>query len=313
VNAAVETRSPPPDEAIEGRGGYWAQTGRRLARQPLTLAAIVVLAGLLVTGGLAAQIAPERWNSLDLAARWHNHPPTLAARHFLGTDNIGRDVLVRVLWGLHETEQAALLGALLAALIGIVAGGLAGLYGGWLDAVVMRFVDLVTAFPAIVLMIAAFFFLAPLTVAKATLVFALYLWTQVARALRARIVTLGGEEYVHAARALGASDARIFFRHLLPNAAGTVVVAATALLGQIVLIEATAEFFGFGVASLNRPTLGNLLAEATTTGIGRYNTLGLGWWVWVSPACVLFLILLTVNLIGDGLDNALNPRARRSR
>jgi peptide/nickel transport system permease protein len=311
VSAAVETESPPY-ETIRQRGGYWAQTGRRLARQPLTLAAIVVLAGLLVTGGLAAQIAPERWNSLDLAARWHNHPPTLAARHFFGTDNIGRDILVRVLWGLHFTEQAALLGALFAALLGIVAGGLAGLYGGWLDAVVMRFVDLVTAFPAIVLMIAAFFFLAPLTVAKATLVFTLYLWTQVARALRARIVTLGGEEYVQAARALGASDARIFFRHLLPNAAGTVVVAATALLGQIVLIEATAEFFGFGVASLNRPTLGNLLAEATTTGIGRYNTLGLGWWVWVSPACVLVLILIAVNLIGDGLDNALNPRARRS-
>jgi len=299
------------DELPGRSGGYGAQALRRLTRQPLTLAALALLLALFILGGLAHELAPQGWNAIDLSGRWQNHAPTLSGWHLFGTDNIGRDVLPRMLWGLHDTEQATLLGALLATLLGVAIGGLAGLYGGWLDATLMRFVDLVTSFPPIVLMIIAFFFLEPLTVWKATAVFALYMWTQVARAVRARVTGLGGAEFVEAARALGASDTRLFFRHLLPNAAGTVVVAATALVGQIILIEATAEFFGFGVNSLIRPTLGNLIADATTSGIGSYNQLGLGWWVWAGPAALLALILISINLVGDGLNTALNPTTTR--
>jgi peptide/nickel transport system permease protein len=244
-------------------------------------------------------------------ARWQNHPPTLAGGNVFGTDNIGRSVLVRTLWGLHYSAQVALVGALLATLLGIAAGGLAGFYGGWLDAVLMRAADFVTGLPVILLMIAAFAYFQPVTIWKATLVFALSMWTFVARVIRARIVSLAAEEFVEAARALGAKDRRIFFRHLLPNAAGALIVTATSLIGQIILIEATTEFFGFGVNSLVRPTLGNLIAEATSSGIGAYNFLALGWWVWVAPAALLVLILICVNLVGDGLDTALNPRARQ--
>ncbi|HVA30185.1 MAG TPA: ABC transporter permease subunit, partial [Gaiellaceae bacterium] len=116
---------------------------------------------------------------------------------------------------------------------------------------------------------------------------------------------------VEAARALGASELRILVRHLLPNAASAVIVATTALVGQIMLVEATAEFFGFGVNSLVRPTLGNLIADSTAGGIGRFNVLGLGWWVWATPAVVLVLVLVCVNLVGDGLATALDPRAAR--
>jgi peptide/nickel transport system permease protein len=307
--AAERDVAPPLDDPAHRSRGYWSQAVHRFLKQPLTMAATATLIAVFVIGAVAQQIAPQKWNSLDLSSRWQNHGPTLADSHLLGTDNIGRDVLVSTLWGLHNTEQAALLGALLAALLGLAVAGLAGFYGGWLDAVLMRFVDLVSAFPAIVLMIGAFFFLQPLTVWKATIVFALYMWTQVARALRARIVTLASAEFVEAARALGASDARLLFRHLLPNAAGTFMVAATSLVGQIILIEATAEFFGFGVPSLIRPTLGNLIADSTSSGIGIYNSLGLGWWVWAGPAITLVLILVCVNLVGDGLDRALNPRS----
>jgi peptide/nickel transport system permease protein len=124
------------------------------------------------------------------------------------------------------------------------------------------------------------------------------------------VKTILAEEYVEAARALGASDLRILVRHVLPNAAGVMIVAATSMLGQIILIEATAEFFGFGVASLIRPTLGNLIAESTSSGIGAYSNLGLGWWTWVGPAALLVLVLVCVNLVGDGLANALEPRTR---
>jgi peptide/nickel transport system permease protein len=291
--------------------GYWRQVLHRLVRQPVTLVAGAVLAALFVAGAFARELAPQGWNDIDLAQRWQNHGPTLAANHLFGTDNIGRDVLVRTLWGLHTTEQTALIGALIATFLGVAVGGLAGFYGGWLDSTLMRVADLVTGFPVLVLMIVAFVFLEPVTVWRATLVFAFYMWTFVARVVRARVASLRPEEFVQAARALGASDARIFFRHLLPSAAGVVIVAATALIGQIVLVEATIEFFGFGVNSLVRPTLGNLIAEPTSSGIGIYNLLNLGWWVWTPPAAVLVVILVCANLVGDGLDEALNPRAAR--
>jgi peptide/nickel transport system permease protein len=304
---ASPTTRPVEPVGVSARG-YWSRALRRLAGQPVTLAALTLLLGVFVFGALAHELAPRGWNAIDLSARWRNHPPTFAGGHLLGTDNIGRDTLVRTLWGLHYTEQTALLGALVAAVLGVAAGSLAGLYGGWLDLVLMRFADLVTAIPVIVLMMIAFVFLEPVTIWEATLVFAGYMWTFVARVVRARIASLAPEEFVQAARALGASDARILSRHLLPNAAGAVIVAATALVGQIVLVEATIEFFGFGVNSLIRPTLGNLISETTSSGIGVYNVLNLGWWVWTPPAVVLVVVLACTNLVGDGLDEALNPR-----
>jgi peptide/nickel transport system permease protein len=304
VSAAVASPEQPPVRVWTS--GYWPKAAQRFLHQPVALLALLALTALFLAGALAPQLAPERWNSIDLTQRWHNHGPTLAGHHWLGTDNIGRDTVVRTLWGLHDTEQTALAGAVLAALVGLVIGGIAGMYGGWIDAMLMRLVDLIAAFPAVVLVIAAFFLLSPLDAWKATVLFALYMWTQLARALRARVVEVDASEYVEAARALGARNGRIFFRHVLPNVAGTVVVAATSLVGQIVLIEATAEFFGFGIPSLIRPTLGNLLSDATTSGIGSYNNLGLGWWVWGTPALALVLILICTNLLGDGLDNALN-------
>lgn len=313
MTAGIDTESTPVVESGVRARSYWGWFLQRLLRQPVTLAALAVLVALFVIGGLAHEIAPQGWNDLNLAASWQNHPPTTTGWTFLmGTDNIGRGVLVRTLWGLHYTETSALLGALVATLIGLVLGGLAGFYGGWLDSLVMRIADFATTFPVIVVMIAVFFFLEPLTVAKATAIFALYLWAFVARVVRARIVSLGGEEFVDAARALGASDTRILIRHLLPNAAGTVIVIGSSMVGQIILVEATAEFFGFGISSLVRPTLGNLIAEATSTGIGSYNQLGLGWWVWATPAIVLVLILVCINLAGDGLAEALNPTAART-
>lgn len=287
---------------------YWAQSARRVRRQPVTLAAFVALASLFIAGGLAHEVAPRGWNDINLAPRWQNHAPTIAGWHLLGTDNIGRDVFDRTLWGLHYTEQNALLGALIATVLGVVVGAIAGYYVGWLDAMLMRSADLVTGMPVFVLMLITFAFLQPVTIWKATLVFGLYMWTAVARVVRARVATLAQHEYVQAARSLGGSDFRIITRHILPNAGGAIAVAASAAIGQIVLVEATVEFFGFGVESLIRPTLGNLLAESASTGIGNFNQLGLGPWVWASPAAVLVTILVCINLVGDGVGDALNPQ-----
>lgn len=293
------------------RRGYWVASARRLLRQRVTVAALVVLAVLLVVGAFPGTFAATGWNDINLdRAGWINGGPTLHegwARLF-GTDNIGRSTLQRTVWGLHDSETTAVLGALLAAGIGLVLGSLAALFGGIVDVVVMRFADFSTTFPVLLTMIAAFALLEPISLTKATLIFAFYLWGLVARVVRARIRTLLPEEFVEAARALGASELRILVRHLWPNALGAVIVATTSLIGQIALVEATAEYFGFGINSLVRPTLGNLVADNAQGGIQRFNLLGLGWWTWGMPAIVLTLLLVCLNLAGDGLERALDPR-----
>jgi peptide/nickel transport system permease protein len=283
---------------------------RRLTRQPATLAALTLLVALLVAGAFAHELAPHGWNSIDLSTRWINHPPTFANDNLLGTDNLGRSMLVRTLWGLHYSEQIAVVGAVLATTIGLLVGVLAGYYGGAADAVLMPFADLVGAFPVIIVMLIAFAYFRPVTIWQATLVFAFSLWVLVARVVRARIATLRSQEFVDAARALGASDRRIFLRHILPNSAGVVVVAFTSLIGQIIIIDATVEFFGFGISSGLRPTLGNLIADSSSSGIGVFNAVSLGWWAWGAPALVLVLVLVSVNVVGDGFEAALDPRRR---
>jgi peptide/nickel transport system permease protein len=138
------------------------------------------------------------------------------------------------------------------------------------------------------------------------------MWAVVARVVRAHIATLRENEFVDAARALGASDARIIFRHLLPNAGGTILVAATSLIGQIILIDATVEFFDYGLPAAISPSLGNLISDVVQFKFGLSNdpaAAGLGWWTWFFPGLVLVIILVCINLVGDALDAALNPSA----
>jgi len=276
----------------------------RALRQPAALVAAAVLAVVFAFGAFVPQLAPQGWNSIDLTPQWENHGPVLSGWHLFGTDNIGRDVLVRTLYALHTSEETALLATLLALAIGVAAGALAGFYGGWLDAAIMRFGDLVGTFPVLMLLLVAYVFLEPVTVTRATLVIALCLWIPVARTVRASFVSLRDAEFVQAAYSLGASDRRLFLRHLLPNAGGTVIVAATSLLGHVILLEATVEFFGLGVPSQIKPTLGNLIGDTAQGGIGPFSPIGLGWWTWACPAVVLVVVLVCANLVGDGVAAA---------
>jgi peptide/nickel transport system permease protein len=279
---------------------------RRVARQPAAFGAGLVLAAVFVVGATVPLFAPND-RSINLSAHWRNHPPLLSGWHLLGTDGIGRDVLTRMLYGLHASEQSAVLATLLATLIGVAIGGISGYRGGSSDALLMRFADILGVFPALLLLLAAYAYFAPVTVSKATIILACYLWIPVARVVRAEITSLRGREFVQAALSLGASDRRIFFRHLLPNTSGTIIVAATSLLGQMIMLEATVEFFGLGVPSEIHPTLGNLIGD----GQRNVLALGWGWWTWAGPAGLLVLILVCANLLGDGVADAMRPSRRR--
>ena len=289
----------------------WRWAARRFLRQPVAVAALAVLLAILGIAIFQRQFAPYDWEAIDLRDRALNKGPTLWAHHFFGTDHIGRDVLSRTIYGLHTTVEIGLAVAGIAVLIGVPLGLIAGYYSGWLDAALMRLVDLVTAFPAVMLSLAAIVFFRPVWPHTLMLVLGLYMWTVVARVVRAHTAATRVTEYVEAARALGASDLRIFRSHLLPNVAGTVLVAATSVLGQAILLDATIEFFNYGLPASRWPSLGNLIADVTFSGgLGLNGYRQLGWWTWVFPGAALALLLICVNLVGDELDAALNPAAR---
>ena len=278
---------------------------RRLLKQPAAVGAGIVLAFLFVVGALAPHFAPNP-RTVHLG-HWTNHAPLLSGWHILGTDNLGRDMLVRTLYGLHTSEQSALLATLIAGVVGVVLGGIAGYRGGWLDSMIMRFGDMFGVLPALMLLLIAYTYLIPVTIEKETLILAFYFWIPVARVVRAEIASLRAREFVQAALSLGASDRRIFVRHLLPNGSSTIIVAVTSLFGQVIVLEATLEFFNVGVPSAVVPTLGNLIGDAQSGSLAY----GLGWWTLVTPAGVLILILVCVNLLGDGLAEALRPARPR--
>jgi oligopeptide transport system permease protein len=297
-----------------GPRGLGARAARRFLRNPVGVAAFALLLLVLGAGALASVLAPSGWQGIDLSPSVIHHAPELAGGHLFGTDWVGHDVLVSTLYGIRTTERVALGAAVLATLVGVVTGALAGYFGGWLDAFVMRVGDLATAFPAVVFTLGALVYFGQAYPHVLILIFGGFMWVGVARVVRAHVASLREHEFVEAARALGGSDLRILFRHLLPNVGGTVAVAATALVGQIVLIDATVEFFGYGLPSSVAPSLGNLVADVVRFKFGLSNdpaVAGLGWWTWVFPAIVLGVILVCLNLLGDAIDAALNPWAAR--
>lgn len=287
--------------------GLGARALIQFVHRPSAVAALVVLVAIFVAGALSHVMAPH--NLIVLNSPLQHQQPSLA--HPFGTDALGRDMLVRTLYGVQTTEEVALAGTLLATLFGVVAGALAGYYGGWLDAILMRLADLVTALPAVLLILAVIVYLNEAYPRNLIVVFAAIMWAVVARVVRAHIAALRVAEFVEAARAAGASDLRIVFRHLLPNASGTILVAATALVGQIVLIDATVEFFSLGLPSAIVPSLGNLVSDVVQNRFTNNPFPNTGSWVWVCPCAVLVLILVCVNLVGDALDDAFNPSAER--
>ena len=282
---------------------------RRFLHEPVAVAAGVILAAVFTLGAIFPWIAPTAPGAIDISNRWRDHAPTLTGWHVWGTNNIGQDILVRTLWGLHTSEKTAFVATALALVLGGAVGGAAGYFGGWSDAALMRITDVFAVFPAMIVLLAATLYLFPLTIWKTALIFGFYLWVYVAKVMRSEMTTLRKREFVEAAVAGGASNRRIFFRHLLPHANGSLIVATTAVLGQVLILEATIEFFGVGIPSSQTPTLGNLIGDAEAAGV----SLSAGWWTWVGPAVVLTLVLVCASLLGDGIAEALRVTGGRRR
>lgn len=282
-----------PALASPRRAGLW----RRIRKNHLALAG----GGIVLLMFLFAALAP--FTGKDPAAIDISHrliSPCLA--YPLGTDDLGRDVFTRILYGARISLLVGFVSVGIATVIGVVLGAVAGFYGSWVDSLVMRFVDIMLCFPTFFLILAVIAFLEP-SIWNIMIIIGLTGWMGVARLVRAEFLSLRERDFVYAAQALGAFDLRIIFRHILPNALSPVLVAATLGVAGAILTESALSFLGIGVQPPT-PSWGNMLI------IGK-QTLGSAWWLSVFPGFAILLTVLGYNLLGEGIRDALDPRMNR--
>jgi peptide/nickel transport system permease protein len=275
------------------RREFWA----RLRGNRLAITGLAMVAGLFLVSLLAGWLAPYDPDFIDLQAVLM--PPD--SHHLLGTDPLGRDVLSRIIFGSQVSLKVGFVAVGLATLIGLLVGALAGYYGGWVDQLLMRLVDLMLCFPAFFLILAVIAVLEP-SIWNIMVVIGLTSWMGVARLVRAEFLSLREREFIMAARALGASDARLIWRHMLPNALAPVMVSATLGVAGAILTESALSFLGLGVQPPT-PSWGNILTA------GKDN-IEIAWWLSLFPGLAILVTVMSYNLLGEGIREAIDPRLK---
>jgi peptide/nickel transport system permease protein len=270
---------------------------RRFLRHRRGLLGGLVVLVMVLAGLLAPLVSPYSYSTQSLLQRLQ----APSGAHWLGTDGFGRDVLTRVIWGSRVSLEIGLLATGLSVVVGTLVGGTAGYWSGRVDLGLMRVVDVFLSVPSLflILVVVALF---GTSLVNTTLVIGLVTWAQVARIVRGECLALRARDFVDAARALGATHRRILGRHLLVNALPVVIVQATLLLGQTILIESGLSYLGLGVQP-PLPSWGNMVVE------GR-QYLASAWWIATFPGLAIFVTVLGFNLFGDGLRDTLDPALR---
>ena len=315
---------------------------RRLRRNPLSLGGLVIIAFLFVVSFLSPVLANNKPIALKKDGRWFfpsvfrykefsaltnfktmqaetkimppvpwaydesdedivENPAPPSRAHWMGTDPIGRDLLSRVIHGTGVSLKVGFLSVGISLFIGIIVGSLAGFYGGWIDMIFSRIIEVMQCFPTFFLILTVIAFVGP-SIWKVMVVIGVTTWTGLARMVRGEFLALRDREFVLAARVLGASDARIIFRHVLPNALAPVFVSATLGVASAILVESTLSYLGLGVQPPD-PSWGNLISEGQ-----QY--IRSCWWLSIFPGSMILVTVLSYNLFGEGLRDALDPRMR---
>ena len=304
--ADFDATAPAPvgdlgDPALVGEArSYWSRALGRFLQHRVAVASLIVLVLLFAAGLLASRIAPYGYQEANLQAL--NARPSWS--HPFGADQLGRDYFSRTLYGIGTSARTALLVGFLASLIGTIVGALAGYYGGWIDNLLMRVTDLFLALPFLVILIVGSRvpFIADRGALGIVVILSLFFWMPLARIVRGVFLSMKEKEFVEAARSVGASNPRIIFGQMLPNALGPIIVNATLGIAGAILAESALSFLGFGVQP-PLPTWGNLLLEAQPFALtSPYLTL--------FPGLFILATVLCVNFLGDGLRDALDPHQR---
>jgi len=281
----------------------WALTWRRFRRSKLAVIALIyvgfvgalAIAAPYIAGSKSTPI-PFGPNDIDVANRLH--PPD--AQHHFGTDELGRDVLARMIHGARVSLTVGLLATMMALIVGCFFGAIAGYYGGVADWLVSRLIEVVLCFPLLFLALAIVAFFGP-SIWTIMIALGLTTWTSEARYVRGEFLRIREMEFAYAARASGARDARIIFRHLLPNALAPVLVSASFGVAYAILTESALSFLGLGVP-IPTATWGSILATAK-------QFIEYAWWLVVFPGVAIFLTVAAFNIIGDRFRDALDPRS----
>jgi peptide/nickel transport system permease protein len=293
-------RSRRPQRA---RGdSQWAIAARHFRRNRLAMAGLVVMLLLYVVTLLAPLLAPyDPTAQGDIVLARYLSP---SLQHLMGTDKFGRDIFSRVLYGARISLTIGFVAVAISVVFGTLVGALAGYFGRWTDTVLMRFTDMMLAFPRLVLLIVviALFNDVSNPIWLVVIVLGLTGWMSVARIVRGEVLSLREREFVQAARVLGMSDARIILRHIIPNTLAPVIVYTTLGIGNTILVEASLSFLGLGVQPPT-PSWGNMISD------GR-DALITAWWIATFPGLAIVATVTAFNLLGDGLRDALDPRLR---
>ncbi|MBP2241167.1 peptide/nickel transport system permease protein [Cytobacillus eiseniae] len=264
----------------------------------LAVIGAVVLFIIILSAVFAPIISPYSFEQMNLIDKLK--PPS--SDYWLGTDRYGRDIFTRLLFGGQVSLLVGFGSVLGALIIGVSVGALAGYYGGIIDAILMRFVDIVISIPSFFLLITIVTIFDP-SVGNLILIFALTSWTSTARLVRGEFLTLRSREFVLASKTIGTKSYKIIFSHILPNAMGPIIVSATLLVGSVILAEAALSYFGLGI-SPPTATWGNMLQDAQ-----NYTVMKTAPWYPFFPGLLILLTVLSFNFIGDGLRDALDPKA----
>ena len=278
----------------------WTYARIRFFRHKLAVASLIILITATLVAVFADQVAPYAFDEFDFEHIVEG--PTLEGWHLFGTDQLGRDYLSRVIYGLQTSLWVAFLVASIATVLGTVVGAIAGYYGGVVDNLLMRLVDLILVVPFLAVLLVLSAYLGQGKPWRVGVIVALLIWVGLARIVRGTFLSLREKEFVEAAKAAGAGDMRIMFRHMLPSTVGPIVVTMTLLIAAAILLEAALSFLGFGVQPPT-PALGVLIGDGASEGFSS-------WWLVTFPGIVIVLIALAVNFIGDGLRDALDPQQR---
>lgn len=282
------------------RGREFFRSLNLIFGNPLTTLGFVIIAVLFLTAFLAPVLAPYPEQGKGLS----NLKERLAApswRHPLGTDNLGRDIFSRIIFGTRISLQAAFLVVLIVMLIGVPLGLIAGYFGGKIDELIMRFADMILAFPSLLLAIAIVASLGP-NLFNALIAISLPWWPWYTRLMRSQVISIKEMQFIESARAIGVSRWRIMFRHILPNCLSPIIVQATLDMGYIILAIASLGFLGLG----SQPPVadwGVMVSEGREYFMKQ-------WWISTFSGAAIFLTVLAFNLLGDGIREALDPKIR---
>ncbi|MGM0420908.1 MAG: oligopeptide ABC transporter permease [Bacillota bacterium] len=278
---------------------YWYPVIRRFLKHKLAFTGLMLILGLILVAILAPYLSPYSPYEMNVTA--FSAPPS--ADHWLGTDSVGRDILSRLIYASRISLAVGIGSVALNVIIGVLLGSTAGFLGGGVDSVIMRITEMLLSFPPLMIILVLVSLLGP-GLFNIILVLGLLSWPRICRLIRAEVISIKNQEYITAAKAIGSRDLRILFIHLIPNAFPPVLVAATFGAARAIIIEASLSFLGMGVQP---PTAswGNMLNDAQSMGV-----LSSMPWIWVPPGVLIVIVVLSINFVGDGMRDALDPKLR---